>query len=192
MLTEVEICNLALSRIGQRAIDSLAENSAEASACARHYQIARDSLLRSYWWNFAKASATLVRNGETPAEWAYSYDLPDDLIAVRYPVPAVRFGRQRVKYELAAGVLWTDEDAVCLLYTKQVSEPLAFDKLFVRALFHRLAADLVGPLTLDPRKSAIEEQMFLTALAEARAADAIEEAPFDANELGAAWLEARG
>ncbi len=192
MLTEVDICNLALSRIGQRAIDTLSENSAEASSCARHYDIARDSLLRAYWWNFAKASAALSQNAEDPAEWAYSYDLPVDLIAVRYAVPPVRFGRHRINYELAAGVLWTDEAEISLIYTKQIIDPESFDKLFVRALFHRLAADLVGPLTLDPRKSAIEEQMFLTALAEARAADAIEETPFDINDMGAAWLEARG
>lgn len=192
MLTELEICNLALSRIGQREIADLNEVSAEAVACKRHYSIARDSLLRSYWWNFAKSDATLTLAADKPAEWGFAFDLPDDLIAARYVVPPIRFGRKRVAYEIAGRKLWTDENEVSIIYTRKVTDPTLFDSLFVRSLFHRLAADMVGPLTLDPRKSQIEEQMFLASLAEARATDAIEEAPFNADELGAAWLDARG
>lgn len=52
--TEVELCNLALSRIGADTITSLTADSAkEDRLCNQFYAKIRDQLLRSFAWNFA-------------------------------------------------------------------------------------------------------------------------------------------
>ena len=56
MASEVQICNLALSRIGEDgSIISLdpPEGSEHAAACAAFYQRALGSLLESHDWSFA-------------------------------------------------------------------------------------------------------------------------------------------
>ena len=60
MASEVDICNLALSHLGDTAtIASLdpPEGSAQAEHCARFYPIARDSLLEMHAWGFATSRA---------------------------------------------------------------------------------------------------------------------------------------
>ena len=56
MSSEVDICNLALSHLGDEA--SLAsidppEGSAQADHCAKFYPIARDLMLEKHPWKFA-------------------------------------------------------------------------------------------------------------------------------------------
>lgn len=55
MASEVEISNLALSRIGDSATVSSInppEGSAQAEHCQRFYPIARNSLLEMHAWSF--------------------------------------------------------------------------------------------------------------------------------------------
>ena len=57
MASEVEICNLALARLGDAAtvvsIDP-PEGSAQAEHCAMFYPMARDTLLAQHPWGFAQ------------------------------------------------------------------------------------------------------------------------------------------
>ena len=56
MSSEIDICNLALARLGDDAtvasIDP-PEGSAQAEQCARFYSIARDTMLEMHDWRFA-------------------------------------------------------------------------------------------------------------------------------------------
>lgn len=52
--SDVEICNLALHRIGAATISTLADNTAEARACTRFYERTLRSLLSMYDWPFAQ------------------------------------------------------------------------------------------------------------------------------------------
>lgn len=102
MTSAVEICNRALGLIAARStISALNENSPEANACAIWYPDARDWLLRTYRWNFARAqiSMTLLQTApgvdEQPASntiwsfapWAYEYAYPPDCLQFRYILP---------------------------------------------------------------------------------------------------------
>ena len=63
MASEVEICNLALSHLGDTATVASSdppEGSAQAEHCARFYPIARDALLEMQNWKFATRRATLA------------------------------------------------------------------------------------------------------------------------------------
>lgn len=80
MASEVDICNLALGRLGDDATVSSIdppEGSAQASHAARFYPIARDSMLEMHQWGFATRRVTLALLAEAPpSQWQYAYATP--------------------------------------------------------------------------------------------------------------------
>lgn len=83
MASEVDICNLALGNLGDRAtvasIDP-PEGSAQAEHCARFYPIARDSLLEMHQWGFATKQVALAEFATPVVGWDHSYAQPSDLL----------------------------------------------------------------------------------------------------------------
>jgi len=70
MTTEVSICNIALSRIGQPAMTGttialLAGTDEAQRQCTIQYEPSRDALLRSHPWNFAVKRTRLITQAET-------------------------------------------------------------------------------------------------------------------------------
>jgi hypothetical protein len=81
--SEVDICNLALSHLGDVAniitIDP-PDGSAQAEHCARFYPIARNALLEMHDWGFASKRVALAQLDNPTTEWAYCYAQPADLL----------------------------------------------------------------------------------------------------------------
>ncbi len=83
MSSEVDICNLALSHLGDEAtVTSISppEGSVQSEHCARFYPIARDTLLQMHAWNFAAkrvllAPLTILNQ---PSTWKHTYAIPND------------------------------------------------------------------------------------------------------------------
>lgn len=97
MASEVDICNLALSHLGDTAtVVSIypPENSVQAQLCARFYPVARNALLEMANWGFATrrvplaqvANPTLDADGNGP--WDYAYAMPNAVINLLSVVPA--------------------------------------------------------------------------------------------------------
>jgi len=63
-LTEVNVCNRALGRLGASGITALADGSTEAAQCTLHYAETRDALLREHPWRFAVKWVVLVQDEE--------------------------------------------------------------------------------------------------------------------------------
>lgn len=83
MASEIDICNLALARIGDEATVSglyPPEGSAQAEHCARFYPVARNSMLEMHAWGFATQRIALPLLSNTCSEWAYCYAQPNDAI----------------------------------------------------------------------------------------------------------------
>lgn len=110
-MTETEICNRALQRIGTRStIASLTEDSNEARACNLIYASTRDEVLSMAFWNFAKKAATLSLIKSAPGTptnptgaaqwssdfpappWQYEYSYPSDCVQFRYIIPQIDTG----------------------------------------------------------------------------------------------------
>ena len=90
MASEVDICNLALSHLGDTAtIASLdpPEGSAQAEHCARFYPIARDALLEMHSWGFATQRVQLAQLGGGWPEWDYAYAVPPGTVNVIAVLP---------------------------------------------------------------------------------------------------------
>lgn len=83
MASEVDICNTALSHLGDSAtvasIDP-PEGSTQAEHCARFYPIARDALLEAHTWAFATKRVLLAELANTWPQWQYAYARPNDCV----------------------------------------------------------------------------------------------------------------
>lgn len=110
-MSETEICNRALSRIGTRStIASLSEASNEAEQCNLIYESTRDEVLSKAFWNFAKRTGTLSLLKSAPGTptnptgatawssaypappWLYEYAYPSDCLQFRYIIPQIDTG----------------------------------------------------------------------------------------------------
>lgn len=84
MASEVDICNVALSHLGDAAtVASISppEGSAQAEHCAVFYPIARDALLEMHDWGFATTRAALTQVTNTTSTWAFCYAVPADMLS---------------------------------------------------------------------------------------------------------------
>lgn len=176
MTSEVGICNLALSHIGQGAISSLEENSVEAELCRLTYPVSRDAVLRENAWNFAARRVALGRLAENPpVGWQYMYSYPSDCLFARALVCAD--GSETVPFQVALGpsgtsrVVLGDEVQAWLDYTARVSDTSVFDPLFVHALSYHLAAELVQSLTGEAQKQQNMLKLYEASLAAALTSD---------------------
>ena len=59
MATQIDICNLALRRLGAQEIAAIDEGSKNADHCNAFWTYIIDEVLDDYSWNFAKKSRTL-------------------------------------------------------------------------------------------------------------------------------------
>lgn len=77
MSTDVEICNMALSLIGQSAISSLAGTDNVSKTCNVHFNQAKNWVLMQRQWRDATKRASLATPDGTPEYgWDHYYDEP--------------------------------------------------------------------------------------------------------------------
>lgn len=81
MTNAVDICNLALNRIGKKAaVSNISppDGSDEALSCSRMYPLALGTILDAHNWSFATKRKTLAKLADVDAApWAYAYALPN-------------------------------------------------------------------------------------------------------------------
>jgi hypothetical protein len=146
----VAIVNLALDRIAQENISSITPpTSAVEAKCARHYDIVRRDVLRSYVWKFAKTFATLTEAAgvDLPPGYSAGFYLPADCLRLlrvggaedefRYPSDA---------YTIQGNLLFISgifsDDTLSVEYIKDQENVALFDPCFVSVLYLRLAKAL--------------------------------------------------
>lgn len=188
MTTKVQICNLALGRIGvNQYIEDIDDPNDRARACKQFYDLCRQQALQDFPWNFARSVVALAElTTDPPPGWAYVYRYPADCLQVRALCDEAGNGMRSslnavvrswdewtmmasARYpwqvqadpnDLGSRLIATDlEDAYCW-YTVDVTEPNQFSPLFASALAWRLAAELAGALRADARLRDAAEQQY--------------------------------
>ena len=160
MASKTDIFNMAISHLGvsKEIANGDTENSKEASACRRFYDLARQATLKDIVWPFASKYATLNLIEENPNDdWSYSYRYPSDCLFFRKILSGVRDDTEasKIAYEIsqdASGlIILTDlEDATCK-YTVDVEDETYFQPDFVMAISYRLAYYIAPRITAgDP------------------------------------------
>jgi len=176
MASEVDICNIALSHLGDVAnVSSInpPEGSAQAQHCARFYPIARDALLEMHTWGFATKRITLSLLSNELEQWKYVYQAPSDALAIiavlapdamddysqDLPVPYTQVGIVNTGQGLytpqpfevetlqdGTSVIYSNQEDATLRYTVKITDTSEFSPLFTSALTHLLASYLAGPI----------------------------------------------
>lgn len=164
MSSEVDICNLGLSHLGdesQVAAITPPDGTIQAAHCGRFYPIARDALLEMHPWSFATKRVALAEvTNPSPDDWAYAYALPSTCLrplALLQPgvpeqllgSPDSDAGSNPYLVETAqhgTRILLTNIQAAYLRYIDQAKDTTKFTPLFVLALARLLASYLAGPI----------------------------------------------
>jgi hypothetical protein len=177
-VSEVSICNMALSKIGASSnIESLTESSAEAKECNLWYTFSRRQALASNNWSFARRRLTLATHGDDPPDgvWGYRYQYPSDCLQFRKiesPVSgtgawspeekrlvadadAIPFSIELDDNQDSKSIL-TNLDNAIGVYTMDLTEVTLFSEFFVTTLATAIAVNIAYALT---KKSKLEDKM---------------------------------
>jgi hypothetical protein len=159
---EVEICNLALAHIGDKAsVTSLnpSDGSHQADLCARYYPIARDLCLERHRWDFTIRQVDLVAlSASGRSEWNFAYRLPPDFAGAIAVVSKDATDDQVTEGSVAPQpfaieinsdldrILYCDISEASLRYQAKVTDSSKFSQMFVYAVSWQLASMLAGAL----------------------------------------------
>lgn len=158
MASEVDICNLALADLGDRAsVSSInpQDGSVQAMHCARFYPMCRDMLLAMpVAWTFATRRVALqaVEIANMPDGWGFAYALPNGCIRPqRVLTPGASKDSDSEPFltestSTGSKVIYTNVEDAVLVYTHAVTDPTVFGPLFTVALAKLMSAKLAGPL----------------------------------------------
>lgn len=184
MASEVDICNLALARLGDNAtvasIDP-PEGSAQAEHCARFYAIARDSLLEMHAWKFATRRVQLAQLSAESWNWSFAYAEPNDSLKLLAVLPvSADSDADTQEYETETDssgnpIILTNQEAASLRYVANVTDTTVFSPLFVDSLAWLLASYLAGPVIKGDTGAAMSRtclQSFMIAFSNAKVSDA--------------------
>lgn len=161
MASEVDICNLALGKLGATAITSLAAPSTfEEEQCKLWYPVCRDAVLEEHTWSWASARYKLNPTGNDPV-WGddIQYQRPQGIVAVArlYANTNTRDLIPPEQWKVEGQHIYSSEAAAYAVCVTRVLDPQRFTGLFVSALAARLAAELCNPLT---ENTALSQQLW--------------------------------
>lgn len=171
MATEVSIVNLALKRLGTRAIISFDDNNPVTQDLRNIYDTCRDSLLRSHSWNFAKKRIRLSPSVESvPFSYERKFPLPSDFLRI--------FDIENTEeYLEEAGAILSNEQFINLIYIARVVETNLYDANFVPALGLKIALKLNTFITQSNTRQQVIDQELKEAIKMAHRSNAISDPP---------------
>lgn len=171
MASDVDICNLALARLGdgaQVASINPPDQSAQAYYCAQFYPLSLSAVLDEHNWSFTTKTVTLAQTTNPSSLWAYCYEVPSDMIGViavfdanatgdvgmgnsfssYYGNPLMGGGNQQ-SYSVETdangnGVLYSNQMGAALKYSASITNTNALPPSFVQAVSWHLASTLAG------------------------------------------------
>ena len=162
--TAIELCNLALLRIGEALINDFAEGTTTADACARLYPMVRDTSLQRRLWPWAMCRQWLVRLAVSPpSDYRFYYALPSDPLLLQMVDLDLWSSDIPYRDEIATihhgdgptetiRVLATDAPAAYLIYLGRTGEavwPPLFGQLVMLDLARQLCAVVTGKASLS-------------------------------------------
>jgi hypothetical protein len=170
-MTPTDICNMALSRLGEPRISDIDENTPRAISCRAHFDVVRDSLLRSHPWNFAVSRALLTQSATAPVfGFDFAYALPSDFLRLM-TLNGIQADMCVSDFTLESGQLLTYADEAKITYVRRVIDPTAYDPIFLEVLAFRLASAVAMDVTSDIERRNSMEQLAALRLAAATFTD---------------------
>jgi len=142
--TSLNIVNKSLLFIGADTIDALTDSSTRAEVCNELYADIRDEVLVAtrYGWNCAKKMVELTVEGTDPRfDYDYRYTKPLDCLRVLY-LSDTNGNKTTAKWEVIDNNIYSDEDAVSVVYIYQLTDVEKMSPLLVRCIALQLAINI--------------------------------------------------
>lgn len=170
MISEVSICNQALSWVGAKFITSLDEPSSEAEWCKNNYDFIRDAVLEERMWTFAVARASSTTADKDGWGNLYEHRLPEEWLAV-YRVFEDSEGKRPAKWVKEGPHVLSECDTLYLWGLQRIVDTNKFTNLFVQAVAARMAAEMAIPFTENRQLQADLWGLYQQKLADAATRD---------------------
>ena len=197
-LTKTDICNLALSEIGNERVqltDFDTDTGKIKTQCALHYDRALNELIRMHSWNCCKGRDKLVpvdvSDDDTYFGWTYASPFPSDCIRplfVSNTDSSYERVREHIQWTVQGNEILTNYESVWLSYVKEptIAE---MDPLFIKAFYTLLASALAKPIAGDrDLKRELYDEFLNVILPEARRVNGFE--GYEVPMVDSEWLEA--
>jgi hypothetical protein len=147
-MTDIQICNLALARLGDARITSLSDATAQAQYCSLFYAQTLEELQTEFDWQFCRKLASLTADATSPAfGYARRFAVPSDFLRL-IRLNGIDEDENFSKWEIVDGFIHTDLAAPAQIeYIAHVTDAAKFPAVFVEILSAKLATNLAMPLT---------------------------------------------
>jgi len=146
-MTDVQICNLALARLGDARITSLADATAQAQYCTLFYTQTVAELQSEFDWQFCRKQVNLTTATTPLGGYTYQYALPSDYIRV-FRVENIDESENFGQWEILGTYLQTNfASPVTLDYIANITDTTKYPAIFTELLAVKLAGVLAMPLT---------------------------------------------
>lgn len=151
MASKVQICNMALSRLGASTITSLTDNTTEAKLCNTLFDDLADRAIIQGSWATTIKRAELARTTTTPEyEYSYEFQLPTDpkclkVLDINESSPGTE------PYRIEGDKLLTDNDTIKIRYIGRLTDTEDYGVLLTEAVEILLASYLAMPISGDAR-----------------------------------------
>lgn len=194
-LTKTQICNMALSKIGDtraQLADVDTDDTSISRQCLLHYEQTLHELVRMHSWNCTKERVKLVDTTVTPVfGWSNEFDLPSDCLrplALTNTDDTNRFLIPQIEWSVEERTILCNHTEVWILYIKEPA-PADMDSLFAQAFYTFLGSKLAKPIAGDSQLGMQIYNDFLNVvMPEARRVNSFE--GHDAPVVDSEWLEA--
>ena len=149
MASKVQICNLALSRLGASTITALTDNTTEAKLCSTFFDDLAERVMMQGSWATTINRATLNKTTNTPSyEYTYEYQLPVDpkcikVLGVNEDEPG------DTEYRIEGDKILTDASSLKIRYISKLTDTADYGPALTEAVETLLASYLALPIAGD-------------------------------------------
>ena len=182
-LTQIDICNQALLKVGQDLISSLDTETApdegslrSAKLCNVLYSQAVEEVLRMYPWNSCTKRVLPTKLSTSPAfGYDNAFQLPNDFLRMLHLFDSTKQYDDQMKWVIEGDQILCDYDTIYIIYTFLPENIGIVDPLCSSAIITNLAIKLATPLQLEQQwASTLTRELYEVIMPQARSIDTIE------------------
>jgi hypothetical protein len=201
MASQVDICNIAATILGQPTLASVFDNSNAGRAFNATYDTTRRAILtgRATWrFSIKRASLNVLATAPVSGPFTQQYAIPSDCLRVllagdTYPgmdLSDYLMGPTDAGYQVESNLILCDYGSpLSLLYVYDVQDTTQFDAWFVQYFGARLAYLNCERLKGSDSKQQLAEKRMAEAMSQATASNALVNTP--AKHADDTWMLAR-
>lgn len=169
MSTKVQICNMALSRLGAAIITSMTDGTPNAKLCNTLFDDLADRVLVQGSWTIAVVRASLAQSSTAPSYgYAHAYQLPTSPKCLR--VLDVE-GDPDMDYRIEGDKLLSDFDEINLRYIGRPVSTEQYSSGLTEAIEALLASYLAYPITGSKELADLLKREYVSLVADSLARD---------------------